>query len=168
MVREIVRVLGKSRALDILLALSEKDYSFRELVKKVGGSTVTVQKRVEELKKLGLIQDRKLNKFPFTRTISITKKGKNIVEILKSIEGREFHYFIDGCTIKCYRCGEKLLVCPVLTVINGKPYVIALTTLVSTDKLTEYEFVSIEDDTYMKPLSEIIDEFVKKHFKVKT
>jgi len=89
MVREIVRVLGKSRALDILLALSEKDYSFRELVKKVGGSTVTVQKRVEELKKLGLIQDRKLNKFPFTRTISITKKGKNIVEILKSIEGRE-------------------------------------------------------------------------------
>ena len=77
-----MRILRGSKAIEILFALSKGPKHVRELQSEVGGSASTVQDRIQELLKEGLIHERKLDSWPFRKDLLLTEKGKEIVKII--------------------------------------------------------------------------------------
>ena len=78
-----MHVVFRSKAPEILLELLKGPRKMRELVEAVGGSATTIEQRIEELKKAGLIMEEKEKKFPFTRKIMLTSKGEGIAKIIE-------------------------------------------------------------------------------------
>lgn len=78
-----MKVLRRSKAIEILFALSKGSKHIRELQSEVGGSASTVGACVEDLLKEGLIRERKLDSWPFRRELDLTEKGKEIVRVTK-------------------------------------------------------------------------------------
>lgn len=81
-------ILQKSKAIDILLALSEsrEPLAFMKLKDACGGSVGILSVRVAELRAEGLISEEIENKFQGRRLISLTKRGKLMAELLYKIE----------------------------------------------------------------------------------
>jgi len=76
-------ILGKPKAIEILLALYDKEATITQLQRRVGGSMTTIHQRVAELKNGKFMEDRRLKSWPFTRTLELTPKGKKISNALK-------------------------------------------------------------------------------------
>ena len=86
--------LGKNHSIEILIALAKKDKMFYSELKDnldVGGNT-SISSRLTDLKKIGLIQDKKEETtakgkyIGVKRYIWLTDKGKHIAEKLVEIE----------------------------------------------------------------------------------
>jgi uncharacterized protein YwgA/DNA-binding transcriptional ArsR family regulator len=80
-----MHLLERGKATEILLALREKPMHFTELQWKVGGSLSTVQLRVEELLREGLIAEEEQKKWPFKRILKLTDKGMNAARYLQGL-----------------------------------------------------------------------------------
>jgi uncharacterized protein YwgA len=78
-----MKVLRGSKAIEILFALSKGPKHVRELQSKVGGSASTVEVRVNELLKEGLIRERKFDFWPFRKELEISEKGKEVIRIIE-------------------------------------------------------------------------------------
>lgn len=76
-----MKVLRRSKTIEILFTLSKGPKHIRKLQSEVGGSASTVEVCVEELLKEGLIHERKLESWPFRRELELTEKGKEIVRV---------------------------------------------------------------------------------------
>jgi len=75
--------LRRSKATEILFALTKGPKHIRELQSEVGGSAATVEARVKELLASGLLRERKLESWPFRRELELTEKGREIVRIIE-------------------------------------------------------------------------------------
>ena len=86
--QETCTAFENAKAINIVLALFKhpEPLKFNELIQVVGGSATTVSMRVRDLKKAGIIQEKKLNKFPYTRTFSFTSRGMLMAEKLCELE----------------------------------------------------------------------------------
>ena len=80
----LFKVLGKSGAIQILLALSEEEKNYYQLTKIVGHSTQTLN-RIRELQKLGLIKKGAKGKRGAI-FYSLTQKGYEICSFIKKYE----------------------------------------------------------------------------------
>lgn len=79
--------LEKPRAVDILISLLDGKKYFSELKQVTGGaSTSTIESRIKELKEIGLVKDKKEDKFGGRRYIWLTDKGKKIAKHLIDIK----------------------------------------------------------------------------------
>ena len=84
---KIYSVLEKSKSIEILVALYDKDKLFlSELLEKLGTKdTNTVNRRIETLRKAGLIDEEGEAKFGGRRYIWLTNKGKKVAALLINI-----------------------------------------------------------------------------------
>lgn len=79
--------LEKPRTVDILISLSDGKKYFSELKGVTGGaSTSTIESRIKELKEIGLVKDKKEEKFGGRRYIWLTDKGQKVALFLADIE----------------------------------------------------------------------------------
>lgn len=79
--------LEKPRTVDILISLLDGKKYFSELKEVTGGaSTSTIESRLKELKEIGLVKDKKEDKFGGRRYIWLTDKGKKVASSLTDIE----------------------------------------------------------------------------------
>ena len=80
-----------ARKYRILKALKSDSQTFRGLRAHTGGSYTTLKKHLEDLASLGLVKVEKLDRFPFTARITITRKGLKalncIEQLIKEVEG---------------------------------------------------------------------------------
>lgn len=70
-------VLGEAKAIDLLLALLQGPKYVRQLHREVGGSTSTIEARVNRLIQAGLIQEVK-GTAPGKRVLELTNRGKAV------------------------------------------------------------------------------------------
>lgn len=84
---EIYSVLEKSKSIEILVALYDKDRLFlSELLEKLGTKdTNTINRRMESLRDVGLIKEEGEAKFGGRRYIWLTGNGKKIAKYLIEI-----------------------------------------------------------------------------------
>lgn len=80
-----MKLLKKSKALEILLALLDGPKHIRELQLHVGGSMTTLEERVKELLRDGLIVEKESKKWPFKRTLELTERGRETAIFLRRI-----------------------------------------------------------------------------------
>lgn len=78
-----MRSVRRSRGADILLKLLEGPKYIRELLSEVGGSAQTLEMRVRELIREGLVQEETWEAWPFRKVLKLTEKGREIAGILK-------------------------------------------------------------------------------------
>ena len=78
-----MRILRKSKSVEILLQLLNGPSYVRELVSKVGGSAQTVEMRIQELMKEGLVTEEVWEAWPFRKMLKLTDRGKNVAGLLK-------------------------------------------------------------------------------------
>ena len=79
--------LEKPRTVDILISLLDGKKYFSELKEVTGrASTSTIESRIKELKEIGLVKDKKEDKFGGRRYIWLTDKGKKVALVLADIE----------------------------------------------------------------------------------
>lgn len=78
-----MRTLRKSKTAEILLRLLEGPKYIRELLSEVGGSAQTVEMRVQELLKEGLVVEEEWEAWPFRKMLKLTDRGKDIARLLK-------------------------------------------------------------------------------------
>ncbi|HID60681.1 MAG TPA: ArsR family transcriptional regulator [Hadesarchaea archaeon] len=78
-----MRALRKSKSVEILLRLLDRPRYVRELVSEVGGSAQTVEMRIQELLKEGLVEEEVWEAWPFRKMLKLTERGKNIAGLLK-------------------------------------------------------------------------------------
>ena len=85
---EIYKVLEKSKSIEILVALYNKDKLFlSELLEKLGTKdTNTVNRRINALRDAGLIKEEGEAKFGGRRYIWLTAKGNKVASSLVGIE----------------------------------------------------------------------------------
>ena len=84
-----IRVLeGQSGILRLLTFLYEpKDpSSLTMIMKKTGVTQVALYNSLKKAVENGLVLEQKENKFPYRKTITLTKKGQNIAKLLLEIE----------------------------------------------------------------------------------
>lgn len=78
-----MQVIRKSKAPEILLALSEGPKHVRELLAEVKGSALTLEDRIQELLKEGLIKEEKMERWPYRKVLKLTEEGEEIAKLLK-------------------------------------------------------------------------------------
>jgi uncharacterized protein YwgA/DNA-binding HxlR family transcriptional regulator len=78
-----MRTLRKSKTAEILLRLLDGPKYIRELLSEVGGSAQTVEMRVQELLKEGLVAEEEWEAWPFRKMLKLTDRGKEIARLLK-------------------------------------------------------------------------------------
>jgi DNA-binding HxlR family transcriptional regulator len=79
--------LEKPRTVEILISLLDGKKYFSELKDVTGGaSTSTIEARIKELREVGLINDKKEDKFGGRRYIWLTDKGNKITKHLLEIK----------------------------------------------------------------------------------
>jgi DNA-binding HxlR family transcriptional regulator len=78
-----MRVLRKSKSAEILLRLLEGPRYIRELISEVGGSAQTVEIRVQELVKEGLVVEEEWEAWPFRKMLKLTERGRDVARLLK-------------------------------------------------------------------------------------
>ncbi|MEM2875113.1 MAG: winged helix-turn-helix transcriptional regulator [Candidatus Hadarchaeales archaeon] len=78
-----MRSVRKSKGADILLRLLEGPKYIRELLSEVGGSAQTLEMRIQELMKDGLVEEETWEAWPFRKMLKLTDKGKEIAGILR-------------------------------------------------------------------------------------
>jgi DNA-binding HxlR family transcriptional regulator len=75
--------LRRSRAPEILLSLLEGPKHVRELQAEVKGSALTVEMRLKELIREGLVREQESKEWPFRRVLELTPEGRRMAAILK-------------------------------------------------------------------------------------
>lgn len=79
--------LERPRTVDILISLLDGKKYFSELKEVTGGaSTSTIESRIKELREVGLVKDKKEDKFGGRRYIWLTDKDKKVVSSLADVE----------------------------------------------------------------------------------
>ena len=79
--------LEKPRTVEILISLLDGKKYFSELKDVTSGaSTSTIESRIRELREVGLIKEKKEDKFGGRRYIWLTEKGKKVAGSLADIE----------------------------------------------------------------------------------
>ncbi len=73
----------REKAPEILAALLSRPRGVRELWQAVGGSPNTVELRVKELQRAGLIQEGQSETWPYKKVLSLTDKGRRVAEMLR-------------------------------------------------------------------------------------
>jgi DNA-binding HxlR family transcriptional regulator len=73
----------REKAAEILIALLSKPRGVRELWQAVGGSPNTVELRVRELQRAGLIQEGESETWPYRKVLSLTDRGRRVAEMLR-------------------------------------------------------------------------------------
>ena len=82
---ELLKVLGKSKSIEILQELNSRKLIFREIVE-ITGNPTTATRRVKELQALGLISREVMQDKFRTVKYSITEKGKESLETVKKLK----------------------------------------------------------------------------------
>jgi len=151
----LLEILFRSRAVDILLALSEMSMNVRELISRVGGSATTVEQRLRELKKAGLIEEDVSKGFPFRRELRLTEVGKDVAKNLKILRS----LFVDELPLK--RMIWPLLTLYVVGEIRGKTKLQKLVFLLDKElniiKDQGYDFVPYKYGPFSKELIEDVE-----------
>lgn len=84
--RLIFKFLAKSRSLQIVLTLWQKSRGIRELREAVGGSATTIQARVKETEKLGLLKtQRRVSTFHGMNGVKLVWLSRNGQRVAKHI-----------------------------------------------------------------------------------
>lgn len=85
---DIYSVLERSKSIEILVTLSKQDKLFLSelLMKLKTKDTNTVNRRIETLRDAGLLKEEGEEKFGGRRYLWLTKKGKQIAELLSEID----------------------------------------------------------------------------------
>ena len=90
----VLYVIRKKKAMLVLATLSRGSKGIREIQKAIGGSASTIQTRIEELTKVGLIAekevwDEKESAGEYVRSkrwLELTEKGRQLIEKLKTLD----------------------------------------------------------------------------------
>jgi DNA-binding HxlR family transcriptional regulator len=77
-----MNVIKGSKGAEILVFLIDRDKYVQEIQNKVGGSATTVEDRIGELIKEGLVNENISKNFPFKRILSLTKTGKTAAQFV--------------------------------------------------------------------------------------
>jgi uncharacterized protein YwgA/DNA-binding HxlR family transcriptional regulator len=78
-----MKTLRKSKTAEILLRLLDGPKYIRELISEVGGSAQTVEMRVHELLKEGLVAEEEWEVWPYRKMLKLTDRGKDVARLLK-------------------------------------------------------------------------------------
>lgn len=78
-----MRTLRKSKTAEILLRLLDGSKYVRELLSEVGGSAQTVEMRIQELLKEGLVEEEVWEAWPYRKMLKLTERGKDVARLLK-------------------------------------------------------------------------------------
>lgn len=82
-----IACLEDKYTLQVLLALLEKGPAPKSIIYQIVSRNIpTVQRRVNALIELGLIHEDMMQTPPFTKTISLTEKGRRVAEKVAEIE----------------------------------------------------------------------------------
>ena len=73
----------REKAPEILLTLLSRPMGVRELWQVVKGSPNTVELRVKELIRAGLVQEEESKGWPYKKVLSLTDKGRRVAEMLR-------------------------------------------------------------------------------------
>jgi uncharacterized protein YwgA/DNA-binding HxlR family transcriptional regulator len=79
----MMQAIRKSKAPEILLALSKGPKHVRELLAEVKGSALTLEDRIQELLEEGLIKEEKMEKWPYRKVLKLTESGEEVAKLLK-------------------------------------------------------------------------------------
>ncbi|MEM2672271.1 MAG: winged helix-turn-helix transcriptional regulator, partial [Candidatus Hadarchaeales archaeon] len=75
--------MRRSKAPEILLSLLKGPKHVRELQAEVKGSALTIEMRLKELIREGLVREREMKEWPFRRILELTPEGRRVAAILK-------------------------------------------------------------------------------------
>lgn len=75
--------IRREKAPEILVSLLSRPMGIRELWQVVGGSPNTVELRVRELERAGLIKEEESKGWPYKRVLALTDKGRRVAEMLR-------------------------------------------------------------------------------------
>ncbi len=78
-----MRTLRKSKTAEILLRLLDGPKYVRELLSEVGGSAQTVEMRIHELIKEGMVQEETWEVWPFRKMLKLTERGGEVAKLIK-------------------------------------------------------------------------------------
>lgn len=81
--------IRRSKGLEILLELLKGPKHVRELHSEIGGSFSTIEARIDELVREGLVCYEELDSWPFRRVLKLTERGEELAKLLK-LEGGLF------------------------------------------------------------------------------
>ena len=81
--------IRRSKGLEILLELLKGPKHVRELHSEIGGSLSTIETRIDELVKEGLVCYEELDSWPFRKVLKLTERGSELAKLLK-LEGGLF------------------------------------------------------------------------------
>lgn len=79
-------LLVNEKTLQIFRGLKTSKH-FNNLWSEIGGSSNTLKKYVDELVDGGYIKEEREGKFPYKRTLTLTKKGKDTLKLMEEIMG---------------------------------------------------------------------------------
>jgi len=151
----LINVLFRSKAVDILLALYEEPLNIRPLIRKVGGSATTIEQRIRELVKEGLIKEKASKQFPFRKTLELTDKGKEVAEKLLLLRST----FTNELPLK--RMKWPLLILYIVNKIKGKTKLQKLVFLLDKElkiiKDHKYNFIKYRYGPFSKELIQDIE-----------
>jgi len=83
---DLVSSFEKSKATNLIITLlDKKSMNFTELMKSTKSNPRTLSDRIKDLAKAKVISVEKLQNFPFTETIQLTKKGVEIAKRMKRV-----------------------------------------------------------------------------------
>ena len=83
-----IRKLEKRGALQLLFYLSKNEGVSRSKLRNVKASVDAIYSTLDVLKDLKLIEEKKLEEFPFSIVVSLTEKGYRVAETIIELENR--------------------------------------------------------------------------------
>ena len=81
-----LEVLEQKHAMKVLAILLEREMFKGELASKITIGTASIQARVDELVRLGLLEEEPQTVKPFRKIIRLTDKGREVAEMIEKIE----------------------------------------------------------------------------------
>lgn len=76
-----IEVLEKKGAMRILMELRDAPKPITQLMKDLGVGQDRIYTSVEDFKANGIVEDKKMDAFPYSRTISLTSKGLRLADL---------------------------------------------------------------------------------------
>jgi DNA-binding HxlR family transcriptional regulator len=84
-----IEALEKPRAIEIILYLLEntnRDIKLSDVYQDISGGNETHKARLDEFTSLGLVEERKLEQFPYSTIVKLTKEGSDVAKHLNEVQ----------------------------------------------------------------------------------
>jgi len=131
-----VEAIKRSKGIEILQSLAENSKCVQDIQKDVGGSATTLEDRIHEFIKEGLVKEEVSKDFPFKRMLFLTEKGRVTKEMITNM-GNAFDNSLPDVKHKW-----------ILSILYALGEVKGVTRLEKLLFMLKYEMKVVEDEFY--------------------